>query len=98
MNRENVEKWVDALEFGDYKQTREALHVDDSHCAFGVADVIRPRSLAESLSLVDPFVATKEWLSIDSDDSGQVIELNDRKGYTLPEIGAWVRDNWLKEE
>ncbi len=36
MNREAIQKWIDALRSGDYKQCRGRLRRKDSFCATGV--------------------------------------------------------------
>jgi hypothetical protein len=37
MIRENVEAWCDALESGEYEQTKGALYKDGGYCCLGVA-------------------------------------------------------------
>lgn len=36
MNTENKQKWIDALESGEYAQTREKLRDNEGYCCLGV--------------------------------------------------------------
>lgn len=115
MNKENVARWVDELEFGDHKQVFYILHRYEEEgvtasCALGVADLLicstELNQLKERLSLCGSMVEegaymrlpVVHWLDLTDAEVNEIIDLNDRKYYTLPQIGAWVRDNWLKEE
>ena len=40
VNKERVELWVQALESDGFKQCQNVMHVDDKHCALGVAVVV----------------------------------------------------------
>ena len=124
MNRDNVQRWVDELMFGDHPQTYGTLHnryirttmpklqeyakVTETipepeletyvaHCALGVADLIRPAFFgADYMGPITDVVV--QWLGLTEDQCNEIVELNDTKQKSLPEIGVWVRDNWLKEE
>lgn len=110
MNKENVARWVDELIFGDYQQARGQLHNRtirpiggdflrvtevieiESHCAFGVADLLIPGDFRfETAEII-------EWLGLEREQAREIINLNDELKMTLPQIGMWVRDTWLKEE
>lgn len=94
MNRENVAKWADELQFGGHKKTVGFLHHNGGHCAIGVADVMLPRHDGHIKSW-----SVARWLDLDDNQVRQITCMNDdNPEMTLPEIGAWIRDNWLKEE
>lgn len=113
MNREALEKWADALEFGNYQQATGHLQEwnDDKEafCALGVATNeyaklhnLSPSSAAyESLYEPEDDQADKwvlDWLGISNEEACTVVYMNDADRMSLPEIGAWVRDNWVKEQ
>jgi hypothetical protein len=37
MDKELVQKWIDALRSGQYRQAKSKLHIGDRHCCLGVA-------------------------------------------------------------
>lgn len=107
MNKENVARWVDELEFGDHKQAFYSMHRYEegvtASCALGVADLLicstELNQLKERQSLCGSMrLPVIHWLDLTDAEANEIIDLNDDKYYTLPQIGAWVRDNWLKEE
>jgi len=105
MNRDNVQQWADELQFGDHKQTRGFFHTPDylrnhgevgGSCALGVADLIRTPNPYEMYA--GRFIQTVMWLGLSQNELRTIARMNDVEAKTLPEIGAWVRDHWLKEE
>lgn len=116
MNREAVEKWADALQFGDRPQIRGDLRGwteggKDGFCGLGVAcDVYAeihglPKSSPAYEDLFEPVDAdltpeVSKWLDISPEEAAEIIKMNDRfdDPLTLPEIGSWIRDNWIKDE
>lgn len=108
MNREAIQKWADALEFGDYQQTTGELRHGETFCALGVAcDVYAhqhklSRSSAAYAEIFegDGFASSEvgKWLGIDVSVEAEIIRMNDTDEMSLPHIGHWVRDNLLKEE
>jgi hypothetical protein len=113
MNRDAVEKWADALEFGDYAQTRGALAqaigsaAFDSFCGLGVACAVFAKSRGHQIEAViggvHPLnsylpILVAGWLGLSQSAQEKIVELNDTDKLTLPQIGTWVRDHLLKEE
>lgn len=114
MNKEALEKWADALEFGEYRQIYGDLRDWDPEgqegfCALGVAcDVYAQehRLSRTSVAYEDLFEPdegqipeeVEGWLGITKDMQIEVIHLNDNNVMSLPALGTWVRDNLLKEE
>jgi hypothetical protein len=47
-NKENMLKFVEALESGEFKQTKGVLRKDDCHCALGVACELYARSTGKA--------------------------------------------------
>lgn len=77
MNPEVKEKWITALESGEYSQTKDCLRDENGYCCLGV--------------LVD--VAIKDGLDLSwKDDYGYVAEFHTEDGYidreesVLPEV------------
>lgn len=39
-----------------------------------------------------------DWYGLNRDQQLFIVSKNDNDRASLPEIGAWIRDNWVKEE
>ena len=37
-----------------------------------------------------------EWLGLREPDESEIVDLNDMEELSLPELGSWVRDTWIK--
>jgi hypothetical protein len=114
MNREALEAWADALQFGEYRQTigdLTAVNADGKRefCAMGVAcdqyavrhNISRASVVYEELFMPEDGNIPGEiedWLGVDKDIQTEIIHLNDQNLLSLPQIGSWVRDHLLKEE
>lgn len=112
MNKEAMQAWVDELMFGDYRQTYgELKDGEGAFCAMGVACIaygkvhkqrapFGPRTNYGHLSWQPTDVPQKvaDWLGIDDVVEKKVVALNDLEEMPLPNIGTWLRDNYLKEE
>jgi hypothetical protein len=109
MDPELKQKWVAALRSGEYKQGREALkkikeEEDTCYCCLGVlcdilakegignwkADIFHHDAYASSGEL--PF-SLYEKTEINMDDENTLINLNDDKGFSFPEIADWIAAN-----
>lgn len=62
MNEENFEKWVTALESGQYDQTRDVLHDEGGWCCLGVGCDVAGIEFPEDAGL--PPVAFYKWLGL----------------------------------
>lgn len=112
MNKEAMQAWVDELMFGDYRQTYgELKDGEGAFCAMGVACIaygkvhkqrapFGPKSKFGHLSWQPTETPEKvvAWLGIDDVLEKEVVVLNDLEEMKLPDIGAWIRDTYLKEE
>ena len=66
--RGNMQRWVDALESGNYKQGQSSLRTDkDCYCCLGVAADVHPNTTKESWFKQDP---DSFYHYITRDDSG----------------------------
>jgi len=112
VNKDAVQKWVDELMFGDYEQCAGSLTngQDNKFCALGVAVVAFGKENGLTFWQVrsgmgfdrypESFVPAKvsDWLGINEHVEQEIVKLNDRMEKTLPEIGTYIRDKYLKEE
>lgn len=111
MNKENAQKWVDELMFGDHDQHFGSLVGGvNMFCALGVALVAYGKESGKDFwgvrgenfssrppnSLIPSKVS--DWLDINTDIEQEIVKLNDREQKTLPEIGTYIRDKYLKEQ
>lgn len=105
-NKEALQIWADALEFEDIKQAQNALmFTDASFCGLGVAckkyaEIRRLDVEGVIYGELDGHMPREvaEWLGITRGTQGEIITMNDHARLTLPQIGAWVRDNLIKDE
>ena len=101
------ERWLTALESGEYKQTRDLLRDDNGFCCLGVACDLSGLGTWTPVLRRDEHVfatedrersttgllpAVREWLSIASDGEGALADMND-DGKTFAEIAKWIREN-----
>lgn len=108
-NREALQIWADAMEFGNYSQTTETLRIATenagwAYCALGVAcaEYAIAHRITEDIVESDEFIdympkRVADWLGLDREERQQIVQLNDDAKLTLPEIGTWIRDNLIKE-
>lgn len=86
-NKENVKKWVDALEGGEYDQCEGALHKEGSFCCLGVATDLYLKETGKEwgMDIHGQFTGpggnvstlgyqVQEWLGIDYTNPGVWIE------------------------
>jgi len=64
--QENVEKWVEALESGEFEQTQGALRAGDSYCCLGVACEVYRRETGRGRWIQVEYTDTREFLAEDS--------------------------------
>lgn len=112
MNKEAMQAWVDELMFGDHTQTYGELKNDEgAFCAMGVACIAYGKAhkqrapfgsrLKNGDFYWQPTEAPEKvtnWLGISDVVEKEVVALNDLEEMPLPNIGTWLRDNYLKEE
>ena len=75
------EKWVDALQSGDYQQGKLCLHELGRYCCLGVLNHIR--GCEQSYDGLDSVVGL-DWIKL--------ANMNDR-GKSFPEIATWIQEN-----
>lgn len=104
MNKELVDRWLEALESGEYKQGRGSLHPKgDTFCCLGVlCDLFGDGSwgIADNLNVYVPkndgpitvsMPPGKLWDSLGlSINQGKLANMND-KGKSFVEIAAYIR-------
>jgi hypothetical protein len=111
MNRENMEKWIKALETHQGKQARRALReIDGAMCAMGIGIFVACPEMNSNLYIAGGFA---KWLGINQrrpnglcdiplklDDSGttSVVEANDEALQDFWTIAQRLRDTYLKDE
>ncbi len=107
MNKEAAQKWVDELIFGNHPQTKGDLYDEEGYCGLGVACLVYAQQYDVNVEDVIesgyqngylPYVV-KEWLDVDDAELEMtVIKMNDDDDASLPNIGVYVRDRYLKDE
>jgi len=110
MNRDNVQKWVDALRFDDtLKQGRYVLVDGEVMCGLGVACKVYAEEHGITVGRAAAFIGVEDtqaflpkrvgdWLGVDRNFHSTVVYLNDAQKKSLPEIGDWIADELLKDE
>lgn len=89
VNKENIKKWVEALESGEYKQTTGVLRDYDGYCCLGVACDLYLKE--KSISWTKPSIDNSHY-------SIQHEGLNSADSETLlPSIATWLFNNDLLE-
>ncbi len=105
MNKENVQKWVDALRSGEYRKARGKFFGSHGEaCAIGVGIIAMQRDtglpcISSSTGTIQDF---KEWaggiplLKVDDDDDTVSIPYaNDILDLPLTEIGDLIQKSYL---
>lgn len=100
--KEFAEKWVTALRSGEYKQTKGRLCNGNSHyCCLGIAGlvlgIIQSRLILKANKKLSslafgvpvPFVHKAG----EPDLQAELIQLNDYKDKSFPEIADWIEQN-----
>lgn len=94
----DIQKWIDALRFGGYKQTEYTLQDNKGFCCLGVAcDIFIPKNKQQKCSF-DNYLkghmpgeqaAAPQWLKQISDD------FYEKTGIDLTHLndGTWLNDN-----
>lgn len=99
MNQEIKEKWISALESGQYEQAKGALRIkgyqkydgsfqSTTHCALGVLHYG-----VLGLSDDDLQYKSENWGGITDDEMNLVWGLNDEEKLSFPEIAIWIKGN-----
>lgn len=91
---ELVNKWIEALRSGEYKQWRGGLRRDDCFCCLGVAcdlsgfdkwtDKGNYQVYSESVGTLSP--KDMQTLGISHSEQDVLIDMNDYQGKSFPEI------------
>lgn len=111
VNRENMEKWIKALESGEHKQVCYELKIDDgSMCAMGVGvHVALENGIKGDWETID-WVSLRDFygirvglggnVSLKQDDSKtiNVVNANDGAGQDFWTIAQRLRETYLKDE
>lgn len=103
----NAQKWVEALESGEFEQGKRKLQTGDAFCCLGVACVVYERETGERLtrnsigSIYGTTLNTsvgggdvREWLGLRKHHGafdGGILIDLNDKGKTFPEIAAIIR-------
>lgn len=90
------EKWLTALESGEYRQTQFALHSAGAHCCLGVADIVCGLGEVSIQTLETSYHKIKlrdesGRLLTDTGGSKYLTELNDFCSWPFPRIAAFIR-------
>lgn len=96
--RNRIQKWVNALESGEFKRGVGALCCDDKYCCLGVAEeVCRLNEVSNSI-----LTHTYNKLGLNTPNGdftnriGEVtclVDYNDEKGYSFKKIATVIRSN-----
>lgn len=111
VNRENMEKWIEALESGKHEQVRCAIKTTDgAMCAMGVGvHVALENGMKGNWEDIRWFEMSKFYgigvryginVSLKPDDSGSlnVVSANDHHGQDFWTIAQRLRETYLKDE
>lgn len=102
---EAQEKWLTALESGEWRQCRNTLANDKGeHCCLGVACVVNgieiPEDHGEAYTWLNTEFGLRSMMGefaevhfIDSERIRTLTDLNDWYEYTFPQIAAFIRAN-----
>ena len=88
MNQEIKDKWISALESGQYKQGHCLLRYGNQHCALGVLHYGVLGLSDSGIGAYDPEV----W-GITRKEISSVWELNDRDRLPFSEIAIWIKEH-----
>lgn len=95
MNAEIKEKWIKALESGDYMKARKNLYGGGGcYCAIGVlCDVINPGGWKKGLwATTHVDFEANNLGELKRSDVNKVIALNDKDNLTFKEIASWLKE------
>ena len=88
------DKWIKALESGEYRQTSGYLTEKGCYCALGVLCDIYEKETGEKVliegSSATPYEITK-WAKLDSELEEYVISLNDISEFNFNEIADYLK-------
>lgn len=97
-NRDNIQKWVDALRSGEYKQCYGVLSDGEGYCCLGVACKISGKRWNELAGMLSNPVM--EWLGVADDDPqlgvASASQWNDCDRLTFPQIADLIEAKYLK--
>ncbi len=110
-NKENMTKWVEALESGKFPQARQTYGVgrfdakDDRsgfcclHVALALATGTEDKESSAEGRLPHPshglMRPIRDWLGININQSHEFVRMNDEEGKTFPEIATYIRGTYL---
>lgn len=102
LNYKEFRKWIEALDSGDFEQTRETLQDDRGYCCMGVAcEVLIP---VEKIERAGEYMrgyypsgqpCAPKWLKLVNDDFDSKVmssldDLNDSQNMSFPEIATML--------
>ena len=102
MNKEIKDKWVAALESGEYRQTQRQLKDWQGFCCLGVLCDIHAKEVGtmwvtenNSASYLQKHATlpkeVEEWAGIDRQNWRELISLNDDRGYSFEKIAEVIK-------
>lgn len=103
-----IQKWINALYSGEYKQTRNVLQDEHGYCCLGVAcKVLVPKYKVDSFGFLigsypAPDLGAPLWLWAISDDvlsktDNSLVAANDGYKYSFKEIGMILQAVYIEE-
>ncbi len=109
MDREIKQQWVEALRSGEYQQGKSALRQGNAYCCLGVLCEVMQLDrrgplfgggpdvyvyiyggVSHSTGLVPEL---REKVRILQDQMVELMDMNDCRGKTFPEIADWIEEN-----
>ena len=108
MDPEFKERWIDALESGEYEQGKGKLCRDGKFCCLGVAadvaeipfetEAMGPNALPTRVYVFGPggrhlSGIPTNWKGISPAAQKRLWRMNDSRGKTFAEIAQWIREN-----
>lgn len=90
LNKENMLKWADALESGNYKQCKATLHNEEGFCCIGVAHDLLVGPVTTNLS--DEYEAVRHKCGYDTKQETTFYRMNDTQHKSFKEIAAYIRE------
>ena len=95
MLTENQERWLQALESGEYKQTHGAMNIGGDMCPLGVAcDVSNLSHWDQESYMGNTGVAPNcvvDWIGFTNRGMGRIIKKNDDQHMSFKEIAKNIR-------
>lgn len=108
MKPEYKEKWIKALESGAYDQAQMRLKSPQGWCCLGVlCELVEPNwettqhgskgnpRTSDGIQIGLSGILTPqglEFFGLTHDEMEKAYDLNDVKGYSFPQIAAWIRE------